>query len=131
MSRSTCPSESLIFGPKNQCLLTTMFLLAPTVFQFRVNYRGTRLTASAVHNGGYVSPWGGVNWLRRTAVNRGTEAVPRCTWCTATSSRCTMTIFSRVCTVPICKEVTGACTAVQQYPHSSNCVLSIEETCMY
>ena len=23
MSRSMCPSESLIFGPRNQCLLTT------------------------------------------------------------------------------------------------------------
>ena len=23
MSRSTCPSESLIFGPRNECLLTT------------------------------------------------------------------------------------------------------------
>ena len=55
-------------------------------FQFSVNYRGTQLTASVVSNRGYVSPWGGVNWLRRTAVNRGT----------AMSSRCTVTIFTRV-----------------------------------
>ena len=47
-----------------------------------------QLTASAVGNRGYVSPWGGANWLRRTAVNRGT----------AMSSRCTVTIFTRVLT---------------------------------
>ena len=49
------------------------------MFQFRVNYRGTQLTASAVGNCIYASPWGGANWLRRTAVNRGTAAGPRCT----------------------------------------------------
>ena len=60
-------------------------------FQLRVNYCGTQLTASAVGNRGYVSPWGGANWLRRTAVKCGAAAVPRCT---AMSSRCTVTIFT-------------------------------------
>ena len=57
----------------------TYVTASSAAFQFRVNYRGTQLTASAVDNRGYVSPWGGVNWLRRTAVNRGTAAVPQCT----------------------------------------------------
>ena len=43
------------------------------------NYRGTQLTASVVRNRGYVSPWGGANWLRQTSVNHGTTTVPRCT----------------------------------------------------
>ena len=31
------------------------------------NYRDTELTTSTVRNRGYVSSWGGANWLRRTA----------------------------------------------------------------
>ena len=50
----------------------TYISASSAMFQFGVNYRGTQLTASAVSNRGYVSPWGGANWLRRTAVNRGT-----------------------------------------------------------
>ena len=57
----------------------TYVTASSAAFQFGVNYRGTQLTASAVDNRSYVSPWGGVNWLRRTAVNRGTAAVQRCT----------------------------------------------------